>query len=178
MYREIEVILFKISLRIIELLPACTVPLGPRLRGVCATLEPFHKFLQREIETHPAKLWFSSGLGFNRYIPDFGKVAVVAVSNGNRVGLLLLYPIKAKFSHTVLTDTFVGLGSNPGEGMDVCKCIVPSRHGSTLNSRRTTNPLLRLVEEEEMWEAPNHPHGVFPQNWSGKSQIVLSPTRC
>ncbi|GFW10196.1 hypothetical protein TNCV_1849131 [Trichonephila clavipes] len=27
-----------------------------------------------------------------------------------------------------------GLGSKPGEDMDVCKCIVPLRHGCNLNS--------------------------------------------
>ncbi|GFX51654.1 hypothetical protein TNCV_5013571 [Trichonephila clavipes] len=36
-----------------------------------------------------------------------------------------------------------GLGLNPGEGMDVCKCIVPLRHGGTLNSRRAASPLIR-----------------------------------
>ncbi|GFX05801.1 hypothetical protein TNCV_5089911 [Trichonephila clavipes] len=45
-----------------------------------------------------------------------------------------------------LTAEPLGLGSNPGEEMDVCKCIVPSRHGGTLNSRRVTSPLVRLVE--------------------------------
>ncbi|GFU80329.1 hypothetical protein TNCV_3521041 [Trichonephila clavipes] len=45
-----------------------------------------------------------------------------------------------------------GLGLNPGEGMDVCKRIVPLRHGSTLNSRRASSPLVRLVEGEEKWE--------------------------
>ncbi|GFS53332.1 cullin-4A [Trichonephila clavipes] len=48
--------------------------------------------------------------------------------------------------------------------MDVCKCILPSRHGGTLNSRRATSPLVRL--EEERWEAPDHPEGVLPHNWS------------
>ncbi|GFY14209.1 hypothetical protein TNCV_3613981 [Trichonephila clavipes] len=47
----------------------------------------------------------------------------------------------------MLTVVPLGLGSNPGEYMDVCKCIVPSRHWGTLNSRRATNPLVRLVEE-------------------------------
>ncbi|GFW36026.1 hypothetical protein TNCV_4928901 [Trichonephila clavipes] len=41
------------------------------------------------------------------------------------------------------------LGSNPEEGMVVCKCIVPSRHRSTLNSRRAASSLVRLVEGEE-----------------------------
>ncbi|GFV70655.1 uncharacterized protein TNCV_3842341 [Trichonephila clavipes] len=48
-----------------------------------------------------------------------------------------------------LTAVPLGLGSNPGEDMDVCKCIVPSRHGGTLNSRRAASPLVRLVEREE-----------------------------
>ncbi|GFV97846.1 uncharacterized protein TNCV_2021611 [Trichonephila clavipes] len=47
-----------------------------------------------------------------------------------------------------LTAVPLGLGSNPGEDMDVCKCIVPSRHGGTLNSRRAVSPLVRLVEGE------------------------------
>ncbi|GFW53279.1 CCHC-type domain-containing protein [Trichonephila clavipes] len=42
-----------------------------------------------------------------------------------------------------------GLGSNPGEDMDAYKCIVPSRHGVTLNTRRAESPLVRLVEGEE-----------------------------
>ncbi|GFW30599.1 hypothetical protein TNCV_455371 [Trichonephila clavipes] len=32
----------------------------------------------------------------------------------------------------------VGPGFNPGEGMDVCKCIVPLCHGSTLKSRKSS----------------------------------------
>ncbi|GFX50496.1 HTH_Tnp_Tc3_2 domain-containing protein [Trichonephila clavipes] len=41
------------------------------------------------------------------------------------------------------------MGSNSGESMDVCKCIVPSRHWGTLNSHRAASPLVRLVEGEE-----------------------------
>ncbi|GFW80422.1 uncharacterized protein TNCV_2945541 [Trichonephila clavipes] len=48
--------------------------------------------------------------------------------------------------------------------MDVCKCIVPLWHGDTINSRRAANPLMRLVEGEERWEAPDPP-GDLPQNW-------------
>ncbi|GFY23288.1 hypothetical protein TNCV_3939841 [Trichonephila clavipes] len=48
-----------------------------------------------------------------------------------------------------------GLGSNPGEDMDVCKCIVPLRQGGTLNSRLAASPLVWLVEER--WEAPDPP---------------------
>ncbi|GFU01127.1 uncharacterized protein TNCV_2834941 [Trichonephila clavipes] len=49
--------------------------------------------------------------------------------------------------------------------MDVCKCIVPLWHGSTLNSRRAASPLVRLVQEEEKWEAPDYLQGVLPQIW-------------
>ncbi|GFX13153.1 putative DD41D transposase [Trichonephila clavipes] len=41
----------------------------------------------------------------------------------------------------------LGRGSNRGEDMDVCKCIVPLRHGSTPNSRRAACPLVWLVED-------------------------------
>ncbi|GFY34659.1 uncharacterized protein TNCV_1373501 [Trichonephila clavipes] len=55
--------------------------------------------------------------------------------------------------------------------MDVCKCIVSLRKGGTLNSRRAASHLVRLVEGEERWEAPDHPQGVLPQNWG---EIVLN----
>ncbi|GFX67530.1 hypothetical protein TNCV_3932721 [Trichonephila clavipes] len=35
--------------------------------------------------------------------------------------------------------------------MDVYKCIVPSRHGDTINSRRAVSPLVWSVEGEERW---------------------------
>ncbi|GFU85104.1 uncharacterized protein TNCV_1553671 [Trichonephila clavipes] len=54
--------------------------------------------------------------------------------------------------------------------MDVCKCIVPSRHEGTLKSRRIASPLVSLVEGEERWEVPKHPKGVLPQNWAGTKQ--------
>ncbi|GFT48474.1 uncharacterized protein TNCV_3822591 [Trichonephila clavipes] len=63
-----------------------------------------------------------------------------------------------------------GLGSNPGEDRDVRKCIVPLRHGDTLNSRRATSPLVKLVEGEERWEAPGHPQVFIPLNWGGTEQ--------
>ncbi|GFW96022.1 hypothetical protein TNCV_957371 [Trichonephila clavipes] len=53
----------------------------------------------------------------------------------------------------------VGPGFESREGMDVCKCIVPSRHGGTLNSHPAESPLLRLVIGEERWEAPDSPPG-------------------
>ncbi|GFW75395.1 uncharacterized protein TNCV_4190491 [Trichonephila clavipes] len=51
--------------------------------------------------------------------------------------------------------------------MDVCKYIVPSWHGGTLNSRRAASPLVTLVEGEERWEASDYPHSVIPQNCGG-----------
>ncbi|GFV42474.1 hypothetical protein TNCV_289611 [Trichonephila clavipes] len=36
--------------------------------------------------------------------------------------------------------------------MDVCECIVPLRHGDTLNSSRVASPFVRLVEGEERWK--------------------------
>ncbi|GFY09154.1 uncharacterized protein TNCV_4663451 [Trichonephila clavipes] len=74
-----------------------------------------------------------------------------------------------------LTAVPLGPGSNPGDDMNVCKCIVPSRHGGTLNSHRAASPLVRLVEEEERWEAPDHPQGVLPQN-SGETELNRSVT--
>ncbi|GFU89993.1 uncharacterized protein TNCV_2438801 [Trichonephila clavipes] len=64
------------------------------------------------------------------------------------------YPVWRLATLTVLP---LELGSNPGEETDVCKCIVPSRHGGTLNSRRAASSLVRLVEGEKRWEAPDHP---------------------
>ncbi|GFX68825.1 stonustoxin subunit alpha [Trichonephila clavipes] len=64
-----------------------------------------------------------------------------------------------------------GLGLNHGEGMDACKCVVPSQHGGTLNNDRATSPLLRLVEREGRWEAPDHSQSVLSQNWGGTEQI-------
>ncbi|GFW16813.1 uncharacterized protein TNCV_2759421 [Trichonephila clavipes] len=52
--------------------------------------------------------------------------------------------------------------------MDVCKCIVPLRHGGTLNSRRVACSLVRLMVREERRETPTSPpQGVLPQNWGG-----------
>ncbi|GFW22434.1 uncharacterized protein TNCV_1431851 [Trichonephila clavipes] len=60
---------------------------------------------------------------------------------------------------------FMGFGSNPGEDMDVCKCIVSLRHGGTLNRRQAASSLVRLVEGEERWEATDY-QGVL-LNWGG-----------
>ncbi|GFX05675.1 hypothetical protein TNCV_3197921 [Trichonephila clavipes] len=55
---------------------------------------------------------------------------------------------------------------------------VPSRHGGTLNSRRSASPLVRLVEGEEMWEAPEQPLVSSLKIGMGNSQIPQSPGWC
>ncbi|GFV71420.1 uncharacterized protein TNCV_88421 [Trichonephila clavipes] len=64
-----------------------------------------------------------------------------------------------------MTAVPLGQGSNPGEDMDVCKCIVPSRHVGNLNSCRAASPFVRLVVGKEWWEVPGHSQGVLSQNW-------------
>ncbi|GFU97309.1 uncharacterized protein TNCV_3889241 [Trichonephila clavipes] len=54
--------------------------------------------------------------------------------------------------------------------MDVCKCIVPLRHGGTLNSRRAASPRVWLMERGERREAPDHPQGFLALNWGGTEQ--------
>ncbi|GFU76022.1 uncharacterized protein TNCV_1540001 [Trichonephila clavipes] len=71
---------------------------------------------------------------------------------GTPGGILIQGPLRTSYAS----------GSNPGEDMDVCKCIVPSQHGGTLNSRRAASPLVRLVEGGERWEAPDPPPGCSP----------------
>ncbi|GFV92701.1 uncharacterized protein TNCV_1375511 [Trichonephila clavipes] len=61
-----------------------------------------------------------------------------------------------------LTTVPYDLGSNIGEDMDVCKCIVPCRYGDTLNSRQDANPLVRLVAGDERWETLDPPLGCSP----------------
>ncbi|GFW35492.1 uncharacterized protein TNCV_3071201 [Trichonephila clavipes] len=51
--------------------------------------------------------------------------------------------------------------------MDICKCIVPSQHADTLNSRRAANTLVRLVAVDVRREAPDPPPGVLPLNSGG-----------
>ncbi|GFY10780.1 hypothetical protein TNCV_1123031 [Trichonephila clavipes] len=57
--------------------------------------------------------------------------------------------VPAQVSFLTMVRNLEGLSSNPGEDMDVCKCIVPLRHGGTLNSRRAVSPLVWLGEGEE-----------------------------
>ncbi|GFV86590.1 hypothetical protein TNCV_4184451 [Trichonephila clavipes] len=66
-------------------------------------------------------------------------------------------------------------GSNPG---DVYKCIVPLRHGCTINSRRAASHFVRLVDGEESWEAPTTSRAFSLKIGEELSQIVLSPVWC
>ncbi|GFW90075.1 hypothetical protein TNCV_3485271 [Trichonephila clavipes] len=49
----------------------------------------------------------------------------------------------------------------------IYKCIVPSRHWDTQNSRLAASLLVRLVEREEKWESPDTPEGVLSHIWGG-----------
>ncbi|GFW26643.1 uncharacterized protein TNCV_2850331 [Trichonephila clavipes] len=76
--------------------------------------------------------------------------------------MLNTYSSEATEWLATLTAVPLEMGSNPGEDMDVCLCVVPSRHGGTLNSHRAASPLVRLMEEEERWEAPDHFQCILP----------------
>ncbi|GFV43926.1 hypothetical protein TNCV_1669411 [Trichonephila clavipes] len=67
------------------------------------------------------------------------------------------------------------LGSNSREDMDVCKCIVTSWQGGTLIA---ASPLVRFVEGEERWEAPDNPEVFSLKIGVETSEIVLSPVSC
>ncbi|GFX36043.1 hypothetical protein TNCV_4215651 [Trichonephila clavipes] len=45
------------------------------------------------------------------------------------------------------------------KGIDVCKCIVLSRHGGALNRYRAANPLVKLVKGEKEDIVPDHLQG-------------------
>ncbi|GFS68495.1 hypothetical protein TNCV_4584251 [Trichonephila clavipes] len=73
-----------------------------------------------------------------------------------------------------------GLGSNSGQDMDVCKYIVPSWRGGTLNSREAASPLVRLVAGDERREASDPPPGCSPSKlrWNrAKSYCHLYSTQ-
>ncbi|GFV37584.1 down syndrome cell adhesion molecule-like protein Dscam2 [Trichonephila clavipes] len=70
-----------------------------------------------------------------------------------------------------------GLDYNRVEGMNVCKCIVPSQDG-ILNSLPAANPLVELLaEEQERWETRDRPQ--VPPKWktepSDKSVVMGQP---
>ncbi|GFS73749.1 hypothetical protein TNCV_1457991 [Trichonephila clavipes] len=77
-----------------------------------------------------------------------------------------------------ILQRLLGLGSNPEEGMHVCKYIVPLWYGDTLNSRRAASTLVILVERKRGWEAPDHPQMFFLKIEEEPNKIVLSPVWC
>ncbi|GFT25063.1 hypothetical protein TNCV_179751 [Trichonephila clavipes] len=94
----------------------------------------------------------------------------------------LIYSLLCHPSGIVVSDAdcFLpqGLGSNSREGKEACKGIVPLRHGDTLNSPRAASPLMRLVNGEERWEAPDPPRVFSFKIGVGPSQITLLPVWC
>ncbi|GFX33879.1 uncharacterized protein TNCV_3962881 [Trichonephila clavipes] len=69
------------------------------------------------------------------------------------------------------TEYLLDLGVN-GMGSQTVLCPL---FGGTLNSHRAASPLVRLVDGEEMWEAPGHSQAVLPQNW-GETELNHSLT--
>ncbi|GFU10107.1 uncharacterized protein TNCV_3449051 [Trichonephila clavipes] len=57
--------------------------------------------------------------------------------------------------------------------MDVCKSIIPLRHGVTLNSRRAASHFVKLVEGEMRREAPDHLRGVLPRNETNRTVTYM-----
>ncbi|GFT40041.1 transmembrane channel-like protein 7 [Trichonephila clavipes] len=72
-----------------------------------------------------------------------------------------------------LTAVLLGLGSNPGEDMDVCKCIVPLRHGGTLNSHQAKD-FSSMADEEndiEIIKLDSNESEAKTQNIEGKKSV-------
>ncbi|GFV29489.1 transposable element Tcb2 transposase [Trichonephila clavipes] len=92
-------------------------------------------------------------------------------SSSGRVGLVIKslidsMPQSCHASGIVVSDAdccAVGMGSNPGEIMDVSKCIVPLRHRGAINSRRGASPFV------------SNPSTVSRRNPSSTDRIPLVP---
>ncbi|GFX62678.1 vacuolar protein sorting-associated protein 13C [Trichonephila clavipes] len=87
--------------------------------------------------------------------------------------VLTLYTDAEDMWLVTLTGVPYGLGSNPGEGMDVCKCIMPSRHGSILNSRGAASLFVWLVEGVEMWETLDPSQDILPTKLGVKPSKIV-----
>ncbi|GFX25704.1 hypothetical protein TNCV_1205811 [Trichonephila clavipes] len=68
----------------------------------------------------------------------------------------------------------LGMGLNSGEDVDVCKCIVPLRHGGTLNSRQAASRIVRWGKGKEGGR-PLTSQVFSLKTGAETSQIVLSP---
>ncbi|GFX37581.1 hypothetical protein TNCV_3201051 [Trichonephila clavipes] len=67
-------------------------------------------------------------------------------------------------------DTPVTLGRSKKKSNIDRSVAIKSLESTALNSHRAASPLVRLVEGEERWEAPDHLQDVLPQNWGGTEQ--------
>ncbi|GFW19066.1 hypothetical protein TNCV_253961 [Trichonephila clavipes] len=68
-----------------------------------------------------------------------------------------------------------GLGSNPGEGMDVCKCTVPLPHEDTINSRQAASPLVSWRKGQISGRLLTTPRMFSLKIGMEPSQSILSP---
>ncbi|GFY24403.1 hypothetical protein TNCV_1014511 [Trichonephila clavipes] len=62
--------------------------------------------------------------------------------------------------------------------LEFCKCILPSRLESTINSRRAASPFVRLVEGKRSWKPLTTPRVFSLKIVTKPSRIVLSPAWC
>ncbi|GFS73494.1 hypothetical protein TNCV_1101961 [Trichonephila clavipes] len=72
-------------------------------------------------------------------------------------------------SGIVISNTACGAARpdwSSGEGMGICNCIVPLRHGGTLNSRQTASLLVSLMEGKRE-------HGSLPLGRKLVAKIAL-----
>ncbi|GFW57896.1 uncharacterized protein TNCV_1418431 [Trichonephila clavipes] len=108
--------------------------------------------------------------GWFQCVPVMGDIVKWTWNNSPKPPLLRI----GKIEKGVNVGRNTGLGSNLREDMDVCKCIEPSRHRGTLNSRRATCPLVRLVAGGG--RPLTLPQGVLLQNW-GRTELNRTVTR-
>ncbi|GFV94372.1 uncharacterized protein TNCV_3352101 [Trichonephila clavipes] len=114
-----------------------------------------HKFESSTTED-PAEDWHRGrDMGFS-HNPESKRQSMAWSHTNSPVRVKAKRTISTRKSHYVLHPVEwlaqLCLGSNPVEDMAVCKRIVPSRHGGTLNSRRAASPVVSLVEGKERWD--------------------------
>ncbi|GFV05922.1 uncharacterized protein TNCV_3142131 [Trichonephila clavipes] len=132
---------------------------GPSNADVFSALETAMEWYEQQSECCPTQLLLLKRIrdiaAKNRNVRFHilhGSRSVFGYPN-NRASEWCPVPIDSDKRRSTLSLYCIG----PGEDMDVCKCIAPSRHGDTLNCRRAANPIVRLVEGVERWEASDHP---------------------
>ncbi|GFT29660.1 transposable element Tcb2 transposase [Trichonephila clavipes] len=63
---------------------------------------------------------------------------------------------------------------------DNIRCLInsmPNRVAACI-AAGAASPLVRLVEEQQRWEAPDHPQSVLPQNWGGNEPNCAVAVTC